>query len=133
MVKSSNMKSVVASEADVARLVQSDPWMMKVLRAVESLNLPDWWIGAGFLRNKVWTPLRVTNIAPPKMSIWSILMRKMATSTGCSLVVDPDWYNRHFLLSRESTVAFAEFCKNNLSGRSSIKLVFRWHQQTGHK
>ena len=27
---------------------------MKVLRAAEELNLPDWWIGAGFLRNKVW-------------------------------------------------------------------------------
>lgn len=28
--------------------------MMKVLAAAETLQLPDWWIGAGFLRNKVW-------------------------------------------------------------------------------
>ncbi|MBI2621508.1 MAG: nucleotidyltransferase family protein [Candidatus Levybacteria bacterium] len=28
--------------------------MMDVLRAVEKLNLPDWWIGAGFVRSKVW-------------------------------------------------------------------------------
>lgn len=27
---------------------------MHVLRAAEELNLPDWWIGAGFLRNKIW-------------------------------------------------------------------------------
>lgn len=28
--------------------------MMDVLRAAQALNLPDWWIGAGFLRNRVW-------------------------------------------------------------------------------
>src|SRR5688572_467422 len=31
--------------------------MMDVLRLVESLNLPDWWIGAGFVRSKVWDHL----------------------------------------------------------------------------
>lgn len=44
----------VKNEADVAQLVKNDPWMMNVLRAAEELNLPDWWIGAGFLRNKIW-------------------------------------------------------------------------------
>lgn len=44
----------ITSEADVEKLVRSDPWMMKVLAAAEELNLPDWWIGAGFLRNKIW-------------------------------------------------------------------------------
>lgn len=42
------------TESDIEQLVRSDAWMMKVLRAARSLNLPDWWIGAGFLRNKVW-------------------------------------------------------------------------------
>lgn len=45
---------MVLTEDDIQRLVQNEPWMMDVLRAAESLNLPDWWIGAGFLRNKVW-------------------------------------------------------------------------------
>lgn len=27
---------------------------MSVLAAAEDLDLPDWWIGAGFLRNKIW-------------------------------------------------------------------------------
>jgi uncharacterized protein len=35
-------------------LLRSDPWMMDCLRAVERLRLPDWYIGAGFLRNAVW-------------------------------------------------------------------------------
>lgn len=44
----------IRNEADVARLVKSDRWMMEVLAVAEDLNLPDWWIGAGFLRNKIW-------------------------------------------------------------------------------
>jgi len=51
------MKMVLKTEEDIAQLVESDEWMMKVLRAAEELNLPDWWIGAGFLRNKVWNAL----------------------------------------------------------------------------
>ena len=44
----------IKSEGAIAKLISSDRWMMDVLRAAEDLNLPDWWIGAGFLRNKVW-------------------------------------------------------------------------------
>lgn len=44
----------IKTEADVENLVRSDPWMMDVLTAAEALNLPDWWIGAGFLRSKIW-------------------------------------------------------------------------------
>jgi uncharacterized protein len=44
----------IASEADITKLIHADAWMMCVLRAAEKLDLPDWWIGAGFLRNKVW-------------------------------------------------------------------------------
>lgn len=41
----------------VRELVERDVWMMDVLKVVKSLNLPDWWIGAGFVRNKVWDTL----------------------------------------------------------------------------
>lgn len=45
------------TERDILLLVENDPWMMEILRAAESLYLPDWMIGAGFLRNKVWDEL----------------------------------------------------------------------------
>jgi hypothetical protein len=48
---------ILKTEEDIRRLVKADEWMMQVLRAAESLNLPDWWIGAGFLRNKVWNAI----------------------------------------------------------------------------
>lgn len=42
---------------DVINLIEKDKWMMDVLKTVEQLNLPDWWIGAGFVRSKVWDSL----------------------------------------------------------------------------
>ncbi|WP_217596677.1 nucleotidyltransferase family protein [Cohnella sp. GbtcB17] len=38
-------------------LVQADESMMSALRAAGSLNLPDWWIAAGFVRSKIWDVL----------------------------------------------------------------------------
>jgi len=45
------------NEEFIINLIQSDPWKMEVLRAVRSLKLPDWLIGAGFVRNAVWDAL----------------------------------------------------------------------------
>lgn len=45
------------TEKDIVELIEKDEWMMEVLRSAESLNLPDWWIGAGFVRSKVWDHL----------------------------------------------------------------------------
>lgn len=42
------------TERDIIKLIQNDPWMIKILEIAESLHLHDWAIGAGFLRNKVW-------------------------------------------------------------------------------
>lgn len=42
---------------DICRLIEQDAWMMHILKGVRTLNLPDWWIGAGFVRSKVWDHL----------------------------------------------------------------------------
>jgi uncharacterized protein len=42
---------------DILEIIKKDEWMMEVLREVEKLKLPDWWIGAGFVRSKVWDTL----------------------------------------------------------------------------
>ena len=42
------------TEKDIMALIEKDEWMMSVLRVARDLNLPDWMIGAGFVRNKVW-------------------------------------------------------------------------------
>lgn len=45
------------SEQDIIQLVKTDEWMMEILRNAKSLDLPDWWVCAAFVRSKVWDTL----------------------------------------------------------------------------
>jgi len=45
------------SEQDVIQLIKDDEWMMEILENAKSLNLPDWWVCAGFVRSKIWDTL----------------------------------------------------------------------------
>ncbi len=47
----------IADTDGIARLIEADTWRMEILRAVASLGLPDWAIGAGFVRAAVWDAL----------------------------------------------------------------------------
>ncbi|MFA6554115.1 MAG: nucleotidyltransferase family protein [Candidatus Paceibacterota bacterium] len=42
------------TEQDILKIIEDDKWMMDILHVAQKLNLPDWMIGAGFVRNKVW-------------------------------------------------------------------------------
>lgn len=42
---------------DIITLIQNDTWMMDILQTAASLQLPDWWVCAGFVRSKVWDVL----------------------------------------------------------------------------
>ncbi len=53
------------SAADVLSLIAADQWMMAVLTTVRDLDLPDSWIGAGFVRGKVWDRLHGYDQATP--------------------------------------------------------------------
>lgn len=46
-------KIQVNSEEDISRLIRADKWRSDVLDVAERLDLPNWWIGAGFLRNLI--------------------------------------------------------------------------------
>jgi len=62
-----NIKSSMGREndymtkQDILNLISENKWMMDVLRTAEKLDLPDWVIGAGFVRNKVWDYLHGYN------------------------------------------------------------------------
>jgi uncharacterized protein len=45
---------VLKSEQDIIDLVTNNDFMMKALKVAKSANLPNWYIGAGFMRNTVW-------------------------------------------------------------------------------
>lgn len=44
---------------DIITLIKEDDWMMELLRAAKGVNLPDWWICAGFVRSKIWDTLHL--------------------------------------------------------------------------
>ncbi|MBO0603089.1 nucleotidyltransferase family protein [Sporosarcina sp. E16_3] len=45
---------IIKNEEDIIASIQEDKWMMGLLKCAQSLNLPDWWICAGFIRSKIW-------------------------------------------------------------------------------
>lgn len=45
---------MLKTESDIIRVIQDDHKMMDILKTVQHLNLPDWWICAGFIRSKIW-------------------------------------------------------------------------------
>lgn len=49
------------TEQDILNLISRDNWMMEILHVAEKLDLHDWVIGAGFVRNKVWDYLHGYN------------------------------------------------------------------------
>lgn len=51
------MINTIKTKEDIVDLIQDDEWMMDILKQAKRLNLPDWWIGAGFIRSKVWDAL----------------------------------------------------------------------------
>lgn len=42
------------NEHDITKMIEDDEWMMELLKAAQKINLPDWWICAGFIRSKIW-------------------------------------------------------------------------------
>ncbi|ESU33428.1 hypothetical protein G3A_06270 [Bacillus sp. 17376] len=48
---------MLKNKVDVIQLIQSDDTMMEIIQAASTLNLPDWWICAGFVRSKIWDEL----------------------------------------------------------------------------
>lgn len=45
------------NEDDLLDLIKKDQSIMEILKSVKSLALPDWWVGGGVIRSKVWDHL----------------------------------------------------------------------------
>lgn len=52
---------IIKSKEELINIIESDKDMMEILKTVSLLNLPDWWISAGFIRNKIWDVLHNYN------------------------------------------------------------------------
>ncbi|WP_062107324.1 nucleotidyltransferase family protein [Bacillus niameyensis] len=54
---------------DINQLIMEDDWMMNILKTAQKLNLPDWWICAGFIRSKIWDQLHGFQVRTPLADI----------------------------------------------------------------
>ncbi len=45
---------MLQSQNELEHFIQNNDYMMRALRAAKTCNLPDWFIGAGFIRDTVW-------------------------------------------------------------------------------
>ena len=64
----------------VADIIRRDPVRWPLLEIVDSLGLPDCWVGAGFIRNAVWDHLHGYAVSPPSGDIDVIWFGKDAPS-----------------------------------------------------
>ncbi|MGD6957404.1 nucleotidyltransferase family protein [Rossellomorea aquimaris] len=48
---------MLKNKEDVIKLIENDPGMMEIIKTASLLDLPDWWICAGFVRSKIWDTL----------------------------------------------------------------------------
>ena len=62
---------MLKNEEDVIKLIQCDEKMMEIIKVASTLNLPDWWICAGFVRSKIWDALHEFNdrTEPPDVDV----------------------------------------------------------------
>src|ERR687886_1017047 len=49
----------------VQRILRSNEWLMSVLHAARAVDLPDWFVGAGAIRNPVWDYLHGYTVPTP--------------------------------------------------------------------
>ncbi len=57
------------TETDIKRIIEADTWMMNILHTTKLLNLPDWWVCAGFVRTKIWDTLHGYQERTPLLDI----------------------------------------------------------------
>ncbi len=51
-------------EKELTDIIKNDEWMISILEIVRDLELNDCWIGAGFVRNKIWDVKHHKNRTP---------------------------------------------------------------------
>lgn len=70
---------MLTSEKDLVQLITEDDEMMAILHTVKILNLPDWWICAGFVRSKIWDTLHGFETRTPLPDVDVIYFDKLNT------------------------------------------------------
>lgn len=63
---------MLKEEENIIHLIRNDSWMMDILKTAQILQLPDWWICAGFVRSKIWDTLHDFSERTPLPDIYVV-------------------------------------------------------------
>ncbi len=63
------MLKIIKNQEDIIQVIREDIWMMEILKIAKTMNLPDWWICAGFVRSKIWDVLHGFTTRTPLQDI----------------------------------------------------------------
>lgn len=70
------------TKKNLISLIENDKWMMDILHTVRRVALPDWWIGAGFVRSKVWDTLHGYKTRTPLPDIDVVYLDRSEYGSG---------------------------------------------------
>ena len=73
---------------DVTALIIADPWRRAVLDAVRRQRLPDWAVGAGFIRSAVWDALHGYAEPTPLADVDVLFFDKSDLSRQCETTIE---------------------------------------------
>jgi len=99
--------------AALQALIASDPQRMRVLTLVRALDLPDCWVGAGFVRNRVWDHLHARPVSPLPQDI------------------DVIWYDPEHGTPERDRALEAALCARDATLAWSVKNQARMHGRNG--
>ncbi len=108
--------------AQLRTLLFNDPWRWRILGLVRSLDLPDGWISAGFVRNAVWDWLhgRPAALAAPA-----------ALATPAASDVDVLWFDPMHMERSEDTMLEERLRSLDPTVPWSVKNQARMHVRNG--
>lgn len=74
--------------ADIEALIAQNPMRIQLLKLVSELNLPDAWIGAGFVRNLVWDALHGYATSTPLTDVDVVYFNSLQTEPAADLKLE---------------------------------------------
>jgi len=98
----------------IIELIEDDLWMLEVLKIVKDLYLNDCWVGAGFVRNKVWD-------------------HKHEKSRTALNDIDVIYFDKTKLSSSEDVFIEKKLKKIDPDTKWSVKNQARMHLRNGHQ
>ena len=101
------------STAELVAFIEGQPALMRLLRLLEDIGLPDSWIGGGFIRNAVWDFLHGSR-----------------TSAGCD-DIDVIYFDSSNALPERDERIEASLCRLCTGAPWSVKNQARMHKRNG--